>query len=339
VASHRPIRFYLDYISSNAYLAWTQIPALAARLGRDVEPVPVLFAGLLEAHGQLGPAEVIPKARWMWRNNLRKAALLGVPLSPPAFHPFNPLLALRVSSLDLDGEARARLVTGLFGATWARGLHVAEPAVVAAVADEAGLDGAALVAAAQDPEAKARLRRQTDDAIAAGVFGVPTVVVGGELFWGFDDLPWVERFLAGEDPLDPEAAPRWEGPVRPAAMRRRHRERVSPRVARARLCARDPEGLARWWARALGLEQRGCSVEGPGTRIAFEPGAAGAGANTRLGFEVGSREEVMARARQLGVAPVLGDRSASARIEDPEGNSLEVFWQRSGPQREAEGPG
>jgi 2-hydroxychromene-2-carboxylate isomerase len=337
VVSSSPIRFYLDYISSNAYLAWTQLPALAARLGRDVEPVPVLFAGLLEAHGQLGPAEVIPKARWMWRNNLRKAAVLGVPLSPPAFHPFNPLLALRVSSLDLDGETRARLVTALFAATWARGLHVGEPTVVARVADEAGLDGAALVAAAQGPEVKARLRRQTDDAIAAGVFGVPTMLVGRELFWGFDDLPWAERFLAGEDSLDPEAAPRWEGPVRPAAMRRRHRERVSPRVARARLPARDPEGLAHWWAQALDLEQRGASVEGPGTRISFEPGAAGAGGNARLGFEVGSRDEVLARARRLGVAPVGDDRSTSARIEDPEGNAIEVFWQRGEPQRGREG--
>ena len=88
------IRFCFDYISSNAYLAWTQLPALAARHGAAVEPVPVLFAGLLEAHGQLGPAEVRPKALWMFKNNLRKAALLGLTLRPPRFHPFNPLLPL-----------------------------------------------------------------------------------------------------------------------------------------------------------------------------------------------------------------------------------------------------
>ncbi len=88
----RVIRFYFDYISPNAYLAWTQLPALAERNGCRIEPMPVLFAGLLEAHRQLGPAEVAPKMRWMWKNIARKAAMIGVQLNAPAFHPFNPLL-------------------------------------------------------------------------------------------------------------------------------------------------------------------------------------------------------------------------------------------------------
>jgi 2-hydroxychromene-2-carboxylate isomerase len=95
------IRFYFDYISTNAYIAWHALPEMAARHGAVVEPVPVLFAGLLESTGLLGPAEVPLKARWMWRNNLRKAARLGLPLNPPRFHPFNPLLALRVNKAEL----------------------------------------------------------------------------------------------------------------------------------------------------------------------------------------------------------------------------------------------
>ena len=85
------LRFYFDYLSTNAYLAWLQMPTLARRYGVVVEPVPVLFAGLLEAHGTSGPGEVPAKALWMFKNNLRKAALPGVPLNAPAFHPFNPL--------------------------------------------------------------------------------------------------------------------------------------------------------------------------------------------------------------------------------------------------------
>src|SRR5690349_6890439 len=96
------IRFYFDYESPNAYLAWTQLPQLAARHGYAVEARPVLYAGLLEAHGQLGPAEIPAKGRWMSRNLARKARLLGVPLNPPAFLPFNPLLALRISLLPLE---------------------------------------------------------------------------------------------------------------------------------------------------------------------------------------------------------------------------------------------
>jgi 2-hydroxychromene-2-carboxylate isomerase len=214
------LRFSFDYLSSNAWLAWTQLPRLAAQYDVAIEPVPVLFAGLLEAHGQLGPAEIPAKIRWMVRNNLRKAALLSVPLRPPVYHPFNPLLALRISSLSLDPSRRTALVDGLFRAVWVESQHVSEPGVVARVADAAGLDGAALVAEAQAPEAKARLRRQTDDAIARGVFGVPSMEVRGELFWGYDDFPQLERFLAGRDPLDAEEVARWTGAPRPSAVRR-----------------------------------------------------------------------------------------------------------------------
>jgi 2-hydroxychromene-2-carboxylate isomerase len=217
------IRFYFDYISSNAYLAWTQLPALAAKYGYTIEPVPVLFAGLLGAHGQLGPAEVPAKAFWMGKNTLRKATLLGVPMNPPAFHPFNPLLALRVSALPPDAPARHALVDALFRAVWVQGRHVSEPAVVAQVATDAGLDGGALVAEAQRPEAKARLRRQTDEAIGHLVFGVPSMVVGDEVFWGYDDFPYLELLLAGRDPLDPEEWGRWLGAVRPSAMRKQVR--------------------------------------------------------------------------------------------------------------------
>jgi 2-hydroxychromene-2-carboxylate isomerase len=73
------LRFYFDYISSNAYLAWVELPRLEQTYGVGVEPIPTPFAGLLEAHGQLGSAEMPAKTRWMWRNKLRKAALLGVP--------------------------------------------------------------------------------------------------------------------------------------------------------------------------------------------------------------------------------------------------------------------
>lgn len=214
------IRFCFDYISSNAYLAWVRLLELEERYEARVVPVPVLFAGLLAAHGQLGPAEVLPKALWMARNNLRKAALMGLPLEPPRFHPYNPLLSLRASSLDLPEPERRRLIGLLFEGVWVRRLHVSEPDTVAALADEAGLDGADVVARAGEPDAKARLRRQTDEAIAAGVFGVPSMILEGEVFWGFDDLPYLEMKLAGQDPLDPVELARWHGRGESSAWRR-----------------------------------------------------------------------------------------------------------------------
>src|SRR5213593_5076288 len=130
------IRFYFDYGSPNAYLAWTQLPKLAQRYGFTVHPVPILYAALLDAHGQLGPGEFPAKGRWMSKNLARKAALLGVPLNPPAFMPFNPLLALRMSLLPLEAAQRSALIDGLFRAVWVRSLHVSDPAVAERVANE-----------------------------------------------------------------------------------------------------------------------------------------------------------------------------------------------------------
>jgi 2-hydroxychromene-2-carboxylate isomerase len=221
-----PLRFCFDLLSHNAYLAWTQIHALAARHGRSVVPVPVVFGILLKHHGQLGPAEVFPKARWMIKDVLRKAARLGVTLLPPVAHPFNPLLALRVASLPMDEPTRNRVVDGLFRAVWVETRDVMDPAVVADVASAAGLDGEAAVRDAQTQEGKDRLRTVTDNAIAEGVFGVPTVLVDGELFFGFDDFGHLDLFLGGRDPLDRDLLARFMQP-RPAFRRKEDPRRVS----------------------------------------------------------------------------------------------------------------
>ena len=114
--------------------------------------------------------------------------------------------------------ARRRLVDGLFAAVWGGGPGVTDPAVVALIADQAGLDGAALVALAGTDAIKARVRAQTDRALADGAFGVPSVVADGELFWGLDAFPHVERRLQGQDPLTPADLARWA--ALPAQARR-----------------------------------------------------------------------------------------------------------------------
>src|SRR5215813_3589890 len=124
--SAAPVRFLFDYISHNAYLAWVRLGPLAERFGRGVEPVPVLFAGLLNAHGQLGPAEVAPKARWMMLNVARKARRLGIPIAPPATHPFPPLLALRTTWAAPAGRPRERLIDTLFRAAWRSDEHTSD---------------------------------------------------------------------------------------------------------------------------------------------------------------------------------------------------------------------
>lgn len=205
-----PVRFYFDYLSPYAYVAWTQINGLAERYGREVEAVPILFAALLGAHGTKGPAEIPAKRVYVWKDVLRTSRVLGVPLATPPAHPFNPLLALRVSSVEMTRAERRRLVDTLYRATWGGGPGVTEPGVVAQLASDAGFDGAALVQAAGTDAVKARLRAQTDEALAHGAFGVPSLLVDGELFWGYDSLGHVERRLGGRDPLGDTDVARWK---------------------------------------------------------------------------------------------------------------------------------
>ncbi|WP_428265030.1 2-hydroxychromene-2-carboxylate isomerase [Haliangium sp.] len=203
-----PLDFYFDVISPYAYLAWHDIHEFAGAHGRDVRPVPVLFAGLLNVYGQKGPAEIAPKRMYTFKNVARLAHDRGVALEFPPAHPFNPLLALRIAGLDMAEDTRRGVIDALFAAVWAGGPGVTDPDAVADVLTQAGYDGAALVEQAQQPEAKARLRASTDAAVSVGVFGVPTMVCDGELFWGADSLPHIARFLAGDDPITPELVER-----------------------------------------------------------------------------------------------------------------------------------
>lgn len=202
-----PLRFYFDFISPYAYVAWARIHEVAARHDREVRAIPVLFAAMLDENGQKGPAEIPAKRVYTFKDAYRKAHRAGLPpLTPPPSHPFNPLLALRAASLEMDEGDRRALVDALYAQTWRDGVGIEGPSLVAAAAKTAGLDGQALVAAAGEPPAKERLRRATADAIANGVFGVPTVIADGELFWGVDSLDLLETFLLGQDPVPRDAA-------------------------------------------------------------------------------------------------------------------------------------
>lgn len=200
------IDFHFDFLSPYAYLAWTQIHALAERHKATVHPVPTLFAALLANGGTKGPAEIPAKRAYVFADVLRSARLLDVPLHPPPVHPFHPLLALRACTV-VQGEAQKRLIDELFAGAWGGRGGCADPVSVEWAAQRAGLDAHALVKLAQGDEAKRLLRAFTDDAIANGVFGVPTMRVGKgltSLFWGLDSFPALERKLAGKDTVTDE---------------------------------------------------------------------------------------------------------------------------------------
>ena len=156
----------------------------------------MLFAGLLKHHGQLGPAEIAPKRDWTYRQVLWQAHTLGIPLDLPASHPFNPLLLLRLAlACAREGQTPNRYVCEtVLRHVWRGGDEAADAQRLAGLTEEL-----APARSASDPAVKAQLQAYTDEAIALGLFGVPSMVVDDQVFWGLDALPMLRAYLT-DDP-------------------------------------------------------------------------------------------------------------------------------------------
>ena len=192
------VSWVFDVISPFAYLAFPQLSRLPAHV--SVEFVPVLFAGLLKHFGQLGPAEIPSKRRFTYRFVLWRARQLGLPMRMPPAHPFNPLPALR---LIIAAGSDRRAAGTVLEAVFRQGRDVADPAVIAALARELGV--ADVQAVLDDSTVKQCLRDNTAWASARGVFGVPTLVIGKELFWGHDAFDMALEYLRHPDAFrDPD---------------------------------------------------------------------------------------------------------------------------------------
>ncbi|MBO9516232.1 MAG: 2-hydroxychromene-2-carboxylate isomerase [Variovorax sp.] len=188
------ITFYLDFISPYAYLAFEHLPQALEGLSYSVAYRPVLFGALLKHHGQLGPAEIPAKRSWTYRHVLWLGRAHGIPIRMPATHPFNPLPHLRLAlATSTDGDINRHAAETVLRDVWRTGAEPGDAARLAALA--------AQLRQMRDPAGaavKAQLKKNTDEAIARGVFGVPTCEVDGRLFWGFDGLGMLRAYLAGD---------------------------------------------------------------------------------------------------------------------------------------------
>lgn len=183
----RRLTWYFDFVSPYSYIAFKRLHELPRDVA--VELRPVLFAGLLHHFGQKGPAELPSKRRWTYRWCTWWAQSLGIPFRFPASHPFNPLHHLR---LAIAAGATANAVGRIFDAIWTTGTEASDPAAFRVLAQALGVDEARLASL----EVKDALRKNTEEAAARGVFGVPTYEVDGEIFWGADSIGFVNAFLA-----------------------------------------------------------------------------------------------------------------------------------------------
>jgi 2-hydroxychromene-2-carboxylate isomerase len=194
-----PIDFYFDFSSPYSFLAAEQIEALAARHGRAVTFRPILLGIVFKTAGSAPLTEQYgPKARYSEHDFERSARFAGVRYRHPSKFPIGAVGASRaVLWLQQHRPEKANeFVRAVFRAFFQDDRDISDTAVVAQIAQSIGLDGPALIEAAQTPPIKDELRRRVEEAVAFGVFGAPTIVVDGEVFWGNDRLPQIERWLA-----------------------------------------------------------------------------------------------------------------------------------------------
>lgn len=179
--------WYFDFISPFAWIGLHRLSELPSDVA--IEYRPVLFAGILNHWGQKGPAELPTKRRYTYRWSHWWAHSLGIPFRYPAKHPFNPLHHLR---LAIACGCRHETIRRIFESIWTSGEDASDEKRFSSLCKDLGINLESL----GSPQVKDTLRKNTEEAIARGVFGVPTLEIDGELFWGADSMGFARAFLA-----------------------------------------------------------------------------------------------------------------------------------------------
>ena len=189
----KKLEFFFDLSSPYSYLAATQVQPLADKTGAELIWRPMVLGAVFKATGNEMPARIPGKARWMGNDLQRWAEHYGVPFRFSSHFPANTIKAMRLVLVD-EAKAGAVAMAG-FRAMWADDRDLTDDGVLRSVAEMGGLDPAAAMQAIETPAIKDKLRANTDEAVARGAFGAPTMLVGDELFWGNDRLHFVEAAL------------------------------------------------------------------------------------------------------------------------------------------------
>ena len=195
----KEIHFYFDFISPYAWLAFKALPQSLEGISYRVHYHPVVFGAMLKHHGQLGPAEMPGKREWTYRQVMWLAKQQGTHLQMPASHPFNSLSLLRLAVAASDnGEPNRYVVECIFKHVWCTGLEASDAERLEALQLHLLSQANVFLKDPQSVEVKQLLQQQTQQAIDLGLFGVPSMVVNGQVFWGQDALPMLRAYLQGD---------------------------------------------------------------------------------------------------------------------------------------------
>lgn len=194
----KTLEFFFDLGSPTTYLAYTQLPGICAETGSQLVYQPILLGGIFKATGNASPITIAAKGRYLLQDLARYAKRYDVPLKFNPHFPINTLTLMRaVTGIQLRQPERfIDFIDCLFRALWVDGRNLGDLAVVAAVLAEHGFDPAQVLELTQDEEVKDTLKHKTEEAIARGVFGAPSLFVGQQLFFGQDRLDFVREALS-----------------------------------------------------------------------------------------------------------------------------------------------
>ncbi len=194
----KSFEFWFDLGSPAAYLAWKRLPKFAAQTGAAAVHRPMLLGGVFKAQGNASPVTIPAKGKWLLGDLARTARKDGVPLGYPPGFPLNTLALMRAAiGLQMRRPERfAPFVDAMFDAIFGKPRDMRDEKVIAEVLAAAGFAPAEIMALAGDAEVKQALIKNTEEAVARGVFGAPTFFVGDELFWGQDRMDAVAEALA-----------------------------------------------------------------------------------------------------------------------------------------------
>ena len=196
--SPKTAEFFFDVGSPAAYLAWTQLPMICAQANAKLVYKPMLLGGVFQATGNASPMMVPAKGRYMAADLARFAVRYGARFRMNPHFPINTLQPMRaVVGMQLQQPQRFEVfLAAIYNAMWADGVNLNDPAATAAMLVAADFDPPQVFALANDPEVKAALKTNTEEAVSRGVFGAPAVFVGDTLFFGQDRLDFVREALA-----------------------------------------------------------------------------------------------------------------------------------------------